>query len=504
MKLFAIGVGGSGAKCLEAVIHLHTMGLFDQEGSSPTELGVLFVEPDRQSALLQRARIALVRTQSLRKALDSMTHSFCRNGISGLKDYGVWNPVESMASQGALTMTQIYTKQTLQHSSQALGGLMDCLFAQDEQQLDLREGFRGRPPIGSALMSAIALDDSAHAKTWGRFLGDVRQAAKGGEDVRIHMFGSVFGGTGASGVPSLGRLLRNWLKEEGIKKAPLNASLLLPYFNFKDHGTEDTGLHAESSNFQLNTGAALEYLSRNGARDFDQVYLLGSDAKVAYDFSIGGTSQHNDAHLVELLAALGLRDSLGREGQEQDVAAYTLSRYKQDHVAWNDLPNSPFTQRTLGRGARLAVVWRNNISLDLQAADGQSLKRFSIGAPWATRFYDSSGDEARTLDSREDKGSRLAADQWAESLLTWLKQLCSSASGSLEQRLLDPTKLEARQTHIESLDDLIHDNDTAAARKRAASVESLKIQLDRRRSRKPTAKGTAGLLDTLWELCDQP
>ncbi|MYI88224.1 MAG: hypothetical protein F4074_06560, partial [Synechococcus sp. SB0672_bin_10] len=67
MKLFAVGVGGSGAKCLEAAIHLHTMGLLDQEESPPTELGVLFVEPDRQSALLQRAQTALVRTQSLRK-----------------------------------------------------------------------------------------------------------------------------------------------------------------------------------------------------------------------------------------------------------------------------------------------------------------------------------------------------------------------------------------------------------------------------------------------------
>lgn len=497
MKLFAIGVGGSGSKCLEAVIHLHTMGLFDQEGISP-RLGVLFVEPDRQSALLQRAQTALVRTRSLRQALDGTASSFCQGGLDGLKDYGVWNPVETVASQGALTMARIYTKEILQHNSQALGGLMDCLFTQAEQQLDLREGFRGRPPIGSALMSATALDDPV----WGRFLGDVRQAAKGGEAVRIHMFGSVFGGTGASGVPTVGRLLRNWLRKEGIQKAPLNASLLLPYFNFRDQGAEGTGLHAESSNFQLNTGAALQYLSRNGAQDFDQVYLLGSDAKTAYDFSIGGASQANGAHLVELLAALGLRDSLGTI--EEGVAAYTLSRCAQNSVTWSDLPDSVDTQRALGRGAGLAVAWRNNISLDLQAADGQSLKRFYVGAPWATRFYDSSGEEAKALGSRKDKDSRRAADQWAESLLAWLKQLCSSAGGSLGQNLLDPTKLEALEKHIESLDGLVCSNDSAPTYRRATDVEDLKIQLDNRRSREPTARGTAGLLNTLWELCDQP
>ena len=506
MKLFAIGVGGSGAKCLEAAIHLHTMGLLDQEGSPPTELGVLFVEPDRQSALLQRAQTALVRSRSLRQALDGVTRHFCHGG--SLKDYGVWNPVESVAGQGALTMEQIYTKQTLQYRSPELGGLMDCLFTQEEQKLDLREGFRGRPPIGSALMSAVALDDSIHAKTWGRFLGDVRQAAKGGEDVCVHMFGSVFGGTGASGVPTLGQLLRNWLKKEEIQRAPLNATLLLPYFNFKDHGTRDTGLHAEASNFQLNTGAALEYLSQeNGAPTFDQVYLLGSDAKVAYDFSIGGTSQANGAHLVELLAALGLRDSLGqteRQAERQDVAACTLNRHNQGGVNWSDLPDSAIIQRGLVRGTKLAIVWRNNVSLDLEAADGQSLKRFSVGAPWARRFYNSSSEEATTLSSRKDKDTRLAANLWAESLLAWLKQICSSTGSALEQKLLNPAKLDVRQTHLENLADLVYGSDNGPARKWETDVEDLKIQLDNRRVPGFNPKGTAGLLDTLWELCDQP
>ena len=500
MKLFAIGVGGSGAKCLEAAIHLHTMGLLDQEESPPTELGVLFVEPDRQSALLQRAQTALVRTQSLHKALGGVTQHFCRGGE--LKDYGVWNPVESVAGQGSLTMAQIYTKHTLQHKSPALGGLMDCLFTPEEQKLDLREGFRGRPPIGSALMSAIALDDSIHAKTWGRFLGDVRQAAKGGEEVCIHMFGSVFGGTGASGVPTLGQLLRNWLEKEKIQRARLNASLLLPYFNFKDHGTKDTGLHAEASNFQLNTGAALQYLSQDGARDFDQVYLLGSDAKVAYDFSIGGASQANGAHLVELLAVLGLRHGLS--STEQDVAAYTLSRHNQGSVNWSDLPDSTVTRRALVRGARLAVVWRNNISLDLKEADGQPLKRFFVGAPWAMHFYNSSSEEAGTLGSPKDKDARRAADQWAECWLTWLKKLCSSTGGALEQKLLNPAKLDVQQTHLESLGDLVSGSDSATAGKCATDVQQLKIQLDKRRARGSNPQGTAGLLDTLWKLCDQP
>ena len=491
MKLFAIGVGGSGAKCLEAVIHLHTMGLFDQKELSP-KLGVLFVEPDHQSALLERARTALSHTKSLREVLEVMDRSsFCQGGTSKLKDYGIWNPVESMASQETLNMAQVYTKTTLQDNSPALGKLMDCLFTQEEQEQDLSVGFRGRPPIGSTLMTSMPLKD--HRKTWGDLLMDVRQAASMGEKVFIHMFGSVFGGTGASGVPALGRSLRNWLNHKSIQEeVTLSASLLVPYFDFSGHGTEDTGLHAKSRNFQHNTIAALRYLSQSGAEDFDQVYLLGSSMKVAYDFSVGGTSQKNAAHLVELVAALGLEDSITRR-KEPGVAAYTLTgQRKPTCVTWDDLPGGGSTQKVLSQGFKLAVVWRNNISLDLRDADVQSPKRFYVGAPWATHFYDS-----RSL---EDQKSRRVADEWSESLMTWLKQLCSN-TGEFEQRLLDHTKLKALETHIESFDALVHDNDSTLTRqwKRKHSVQYLKDQLDKACSQKPPAdKGTASLLDTLW------
>ena len=480
MKLFAIGVGGSGVKCLEAVIHLHILGLFDREGSPPTELGVLFVEPDRQSALLQRVQRTLKCTQDLRKILEGQAKNFCRGEIT---DYGVWNPVESMADQGALTMDRLFAKQTLQRSEPVLGDLLNCLFTDDEQQQDLKEGFRGRPPIGSALMSAMDLKED---KTWGDFLEAVQRAARGGQDVRIHMFGSVFGGTGASGVPTVGRLLREWLRKEKLQTVALSASLLLPYFQFKDDGTDNTGLYAEASNFQLNTSAALQHLARNDNRDFDQAYVLGSDATVAYDFSIGGSSQANGAHIVELLAALGLLDSLDRDKGES-AAAYTLSRDSQGKVDWDDLPASKFTQGVLTRGAMTAVAWRNNISLDLNDADGQPPQRFYVGAPWAQRFYDSStgGAEARTLNSRKDKETRLAADRWAEALLIWLQQLCSSTGDSLEQKLLKPSDLER--------------HDRALTR----DVEDLKIALDNRRARGFNTQGAAGLLDTLWTLCRQ-
>ena len=110
----------------------------------------------------------------------------------------------------------------------------------------------------------------------------------------------------ASGVPTLGQLLKNWLKIQSLSSVQVQASLLLPYFDFEGVADDDTGVHAESRNFQLNTDAALQYLRTSGKACFDRVFLVGSDIKARYGFSIGGTSQTNAAHLVELLAALGV------------------------------------------------------------------------------------------------------------------------------------------------------------------------------------------------------
>jgi len=80
-------------------------------------------------------------------------------------------------------------------------------------------------------------------------------------------------------------MLKTWLAELGLTRVRVNASLLLPYFDFEGQGQEGTGVHAEARNFQLNTDAALQYLRSSGTSCFDHVYLIGSDIKARYGFS---------------------------------------------------------------------------------------------------------------------------------------------------------------------------------------------------------------------------
>ena len=68
-------------------------------------------------------------------------------------------------------------------------GLLDCLYDLQERQMNLSEGFRGRPNIGSAAMLATAANEND--PFWSQIHKAI-DAAKGGEEVRIFIIGSIF------------------------------------------------------------------------------------------------------------------------------------------------------------------------------------------------------------------------------------------------------------------------------------------------------------------------
>jgi hypothetical protein len=500
MQLFAIGVGGSGAKCLEALTHLHGCGLLRDESDNPVRLGTFLVEPDQESTLLARAEMAIERYRKLRGLLQPATTRFARGD---LRHYGTWSPLST--ASGAIRLDQVFAKAVLRSQASGLAALFECLFPPEEQSADLAVGFRGRPPIGAAVMSRVSLASEAQTGQWQQMLADIKTAPGHGEATLIHLFGSVFGGTGASGVPTLGQMLKNWLAQEKLHSVRVQASLLLPYFDFEGVGAEDTGVHAEARNFQLNTDAALHYLSTSGQSCFDHVYLIGSDIKARYGFSIGGRSQDNAAHLVELLAALGARHSL-QPGPERGYA-HVLSREALNQITWRDIPDSEVVGAALARGARFAVAWLNNVSLELDRAQELSMPAFLSGAPWAGRFFARSSQASARQDGRPSVRAsdqlqlKGAIDAYCEALLQWLQQLSANTGSGFSQELFSPELLRRHDGYDNDLTRLVRG---VARPTRAAvddSVEAIKVRIDELSADQLPNTGVAGLADTLWSLC---
>lgn len=500
MNVFAIGIGGTGAKCVEALVHLHAAGLITDSAGKPVRLGTFLVEPDQQSTLLARTAIAIDRYSKLRSQLGNATEGFAASEID---HYGTWSPLAG--STPGISLDQVFAKPLLRNQASGLAALFDCLYPPEEQKAELDVGFRGRPPIGSAVMSRITLDKAAESGAWKKLLADIQTAAGSGDPPIIHLFGSVFGGTGASGVPTLGGMLKTWLQEAGYTSVRVHASLLLPYFDFDGQGDQGTGVHAEARNFQLNTDAALQYLATNGRSCFDQVYLVGSDIKARYSFSIGGRSQDNEAHIIELLATLGVRHGCSTGGAEN--YAYVLSRGNEDRITWEDVPDNGIVGSALARSARFAVAWKRNYSLEIDSAQNTPVKIFASGAPWIRKYFSlteesSSRSEGKpSIRSQDELALKQAIDDYLATAIQWLRQFSSNTGLGFKQELFSQEHLTNDDTYANKLHNVVRGSAKPTLAEVSDTVDRIKVQMDSLPSSDIRFRGVAGLADSLWKLC---
>lgn len=159
-------------------------------------------------------------------------------------------------------------------------------------------GFKGNPNIGSVVLNQIA-----HSSDFESFANEFS------EGDRIFIISSIFGGTGASGFPLLLKTLRtgsNFSNHDIINRATIGAITVLPYFKLK----QDEESEIDSSTFISKTKSALAYyesnISRNGS--INALYYLADDVAKTYENHEGGSTQQNDAHLIEFLGATAIVD----------------------------------------------------------------------------------------------------------------------------------------------------------------------------------------------------
>ncbi|HPJ01442.1 MAG TPA: hypothetical protein PKU80_01205 [Candidatus Limiplasma sp.] len=105
--------------------------------------------------------------------------------------------------------------------------LLETLFASDLAVLNLQEGLKGHADLGMFFF-ADALSRLSEQLAQGEahpFFDRIRQELDAGEDVKVLLAGSVYGGTGMSGLPSMARFLRGQFSSERLI---LGAVLTLP------------------------------------------------------------------------------------------------------------------------------------------------------------------------------------------------------------------------------------------------------------------------------------
>lgn len=506
--LYAIGIGGTGAKCLESISQMAAVGLFSEQ-----PIKMLFVDADETNGNLERARNSLGIYQRCYQLLKSGQRD-CTWMQTEIQSYlpDLWSPFGQTSLNKNLG--SFFGYNNLTQNQAELGHLFDVLYTKEEREANLDVGFRGRPAIGSAIVSRLDLDN-LQEEPWASLIAQIKADAGSGKAPKILLCGSLFGGTGAAGLPTLGRLLGNKLGEgkENIRaKVKIACLFVLPYFQFSPPTGEDAPeeVYANADQFLLNTEAALRYY-RDQNQAFDVVYLLGNQNLSPYEFSIGKNTQRNQPHFIELYAALAARHLL-LEPETNPGTVVLTSRQDSQQLLWSDLPDSGVVRTALVNGVRFAYVWLANMLPELNAAQKIGVANFQKGAPWFAEFFrPAQGLLGKLMDKRgeslpdfnnpqEQEAIGIVAD-WCRDYLRWIAELHQCQGDKIQLFRHKPFELDG-SLGGESLPDLVIGDSRDRGSKAQDTVQRLKEQLD------PVALklnapnvGTAGLAKSLYILC---
>lgn len=365
-----IAVGGTGAKVAEAIMHAAAAGL------GPDTLRVGFVDQDKSNGNVTRA-MRLLKSLTEARAMWRSLGSPHRIGDApdGQGSDLLRTDIRPLVIDGELWVPHEGQRMTL---SRALGDigedrhLYDALFSKGvvEQDMHLDEGYRGRAHVGSTAITARVDQD---VDFWKALITQIRQS-QGGGDVRLLLAGSVFGGTGAAGFPTLARLIRRRLEQENITAhVTLAGVLMLPYFSFDPPASEEgaAGNVARAEDLLIQSRGALKYYSSLFAQEhvFDELYLVGWNHPFALGYhSPGAGEQANPSLPPELLAALGACRFFSPDHQvvqDDDGTNNVFVSARRDDTAlgWEDLPSPSLkadsAYEKLGRMLRFCAAFKH-------------------------------------------------------------------------------------------------------------------------------------------------
>ncbi|CAK0765851.1 conserved hypothetical protein [Gammaproteobacteria bacterium] len=335
-KNFLIGVGGTGAKCVESFVHLCAAGL------GPDIVQIQLIDQDDANGNLSR-------TKKLISLYHDLHSSFrVGNGGDRLAPETVFLNTEVITPKaGLISCPSVNNSSSLANCfnynnlSPNLAELVDSLYSgESERDLSLVHGFHARPNVGAAIFGAYARSSTS---AWNNLFEDVREAAGSGS-VQVFLVGSIFGGTGASGFPTLARWLYQKIKKEKIAGVSIGGALMLPYVTYTRSSSQGTN-PSFPTRFLDSTIVALRYYARLFQHEppFQHLYLLGWDPLIELpNLGAGAGAQENPPLIPELYAALAGCKFFSTPPEPNESTQVFLAGYgtseKEDQLIWKDVP----------------------------------------------------------------------------------------------------------------------------------------------------------------------
>lgn len=301
-RLYVFAIGGTGARVLHSLTMLLASGVeLADAGGDKYELVPIIIDPDMQNGNVDRTEQLLLKYCKIQNDLD---------GNNSPRQSGYFNTkissLNQIANNGQQQVTNNFLYGFAGNSQMSFRNFISFTNLNPEFQSFLKTiysdrnlndtmsiGFKGNPNVGS-----VFLNDFQNSQEYQTFLATFNAA-----NDRVFVIGSLFGGTGAAGMPLIVKTIRAY-NQTNINGALIGVLAVMPYFNVQKPQGESVDI--DSSSFVTKTKAALTYY-HNNFNEPDAIFYIGDQiTSNPYNYSVGANSQKNDAHFVELAGALSV------------------------------------------------------------------------------------------------------------------------------------------------------------------------------------------------------
>ena len=289
-KLYVFGIGGTGSRVIKSLTMLLASGI----DINDFEVVPMIIDPDQANGDVTRTVEILKNYQYIRNKL-----SFS----GGEENRFFQSPISNKTQNFKLELSDVKNdkfKDYIEYASldESNKAFLSLLFSDENLNSDMEVGFKGNPNIGSVVLNQFKKSQ------------DFKELASSfGDGDRIFIVSSIFGGTGAAGFPLLLKNIRQGSDMPNaalMQNAPIGSITMLPYFGV----APDENSKIDKSTFISKAKAALTYYEKNvsGNNSINVLYYIGDQPNKDYTNNEGSVSQKNDAHFLELAAALSIVD----------------------------------------------------------------------------------------------------------------------------------------------------------------------------------------------------
>lgn len=316
-QFFVLGIGGTGMRCIESLIHLCAMGMFDD-----TDIHLLALDTDKNNGnfgRLKELKEAYVNAKGL-KAESRVAHK--DTFFSANIKYYEFSPDYETKS----TFKEVFNYGDTQYNHREETDLADLVLDRNVEEFNLQHGYRAQTHLGSMMMyqSIVEASKSRIPNGLKDFVSALITETTSGK-AKVFILGSVFGGTGASSIPIIPQALSRAAQiisngsADILKNAYFGSTLLTAYFNFTLPSSGEISqqkIIATSDKFALNSQVAMMFYDDDVTVKsiYQRFYMMGTDGlnwnpmPPTNNTITGGAQQENDSHYIELLAASAALD----------------------------------------------------------------------------------------------------------------------------------------------------------------------------------------------------